>query len=609
MQGKMVPPDGGWGWVVALGYALNNIVMVPLIQGMSLVFIDIFSSLNLPPTDVSIIMSTNMSFGMSLGLIHGPLLRKFGYRKVAIAGALFFFTGIFMTAFATKFIHFLITYGLMTSLGVGLSMASFSLAVNTYFLEKRGRAMGLAMTITGFGPILMPQLITFLLYIYSPQGTIIILGAVTMHALMAALLLQPVKWHAKHAVTEPKDNEDKQYDKTKIIESKTKNMSLETVKVDVGSNNYELKRTISISNLNIDSKDSQSLEICETENLTIGQSVTTSRKRSIYHSQSAYDILEADKEKNSIKEHSYKWWTSGKSLNSIHLGSCPMIFDDSMIYGTVSIDNVQDNNEDNLKINGKELNNIDEERGLKDEINESKVEQSGKLGGGYSARLTRVLRRIVNLFDLSLLCDPIYVNLMLGLSIAAFAEINFAMLMPFILNENEFTKVQIAGAMSTMASIDLLMRGVSPFIAEWLRQTPRKMYLVSLVMLIVSRSIITFSSDFSAIILMAIGIGFAKGSRSVFMSLVVPSYVPIERLAHATGIQIFVNGVIIGALSPVLGIIREAKGNYVLCIILINMMSAVTIVMWSTEMFISHRRAKGKNKEYKAVDCDLNTHK
>lgn len=45
------------------------------------------------------------------------------------------------------------------------------------------------------------------------------------------------------------------------------------------------------------------------------KTVTTSRKRSIYHSQSAYDILEADKEKNSIKEHSYKWWTSGKIIN------------------------------------------------------------------------------------------------------------------------------------------------------------------------------------------------------------------------------------------------------------------------------------------------------
>ncbi|CAG5077919.1 Similar to SLC16A9: Monocarboxylate transporter 9 (Gallus gallus) [Cotesia congregata] len=594
MEG-MLPPDGGWGWMVALGFALNNIVMVPLITGMSLVFIDVFASLELPPTSVSIIMSTNMSFGMAMGLLHGPLLRKFGYRKVAITGALMFFTGILLTAFSYKFIHFLIAYGLMTSMGVGLSMAAFSLALNTYFLEKRGRAMGLAMTITGFGPILMPQLISLLLYIYSAQGTIIILGGITMHTLVAALLLQPVKWHAKRPVTEPKDNEDKQDDKKLIIESKTKNMSLETVKLDVSSNNFELKRTRSISNLNIDDKDSQK-EIVETEILTVD-----SRRRSIYHSQSAYDIIEAGKDKSLINEHAHKWWTSGKSVNSIHLGSCPMIFDDTMIYGAVSIDNI-DKNEDSIKLNGKELKKIDEESGLKDKQDESKSEQSGKSEvGGCCARLTRVLHRIVNVLDLRLLCDPIYVNLMLGLSIAAFAEINFSILMPFILNEIQFTKVQIAAVMSTMGFVDLMMRGVSPFIAEWLRQTPRKMYLVSLLMLILSRSIVTIFSDFTSMIIMAVGIGFAKGSRSVFMSLVVPSYVPIERLAHATGIQIFVNGVIIGALSPVLGIIREAKGNYVPCIFLINLMSAITIVMWSAEMIISSRRKNGKSKEYKAV--------
>ncbi|KAG8038492.1 hypothetical protein G9C98_006188 [Cotesia typhae] len=271
MEG-MLPPDGGWGWIVALGFALNNIVMVPLITGMSLVFIDVFASLKLPPTSVSIIMSTNMSFGMAMGLLHGPLLRKFGYRKVAITGALMFFTGTLLTAFSYKFIHFLIAYGLMTSMGVGLSMAAFSLALNTYFLEKRGRAMGLAMTITG----------------------------ITMHTLVAALLLQPVKWHAKRPVTEPKDNEDKQDDKKLIIDSKTKNMSLETVKLDVSSNNFELKRTLSISNLNIDDKDSQK-EIVETEILTVN-----SRRRSIYHSQSAYDIIEAGKDKSLVNEHAYK---------------------------------------------------------------------------------------------------------------------------------------------------------------------------------------------------------------------------------------------------------------------------------------------------------------
>lgn len=46
-----------------------------------------------------------------------------------------------------------------------------------------------------------------------------------------------------------------------------------------------------------------------------------------------------------------------------------MIFDDTMIYGTVSIDNV-DKNEDNIKLNGKELKKIDEESGLKDKPDE-----------------------------------------------------------------------------------------------------------------------------------------------------------------------------------------------------------------------------------------------
>lgn len=34
-----------------------------------------------------------------------------------------------------------------------------------------------------------------------------------MHTLVAALLLQPVKWHAKRPVTEPKDNEGESYNK------------------------------------------------------------------------------------------------------------------------------------------------------------------------------------------------------------------------------------------------------------------------------------------------------------------------------------------------------------------------------------------------------------
>lgn len=53
------------------------------------------------------------------------------------------------------------------------------------------------MTLTGLGPILYPPMISALLIFYGIQGCVLILGAICMHIIMAALLLQPVKWHMK----------------------------------------------------------------------------------------------------------------------------------------------------------------------------------------------------------------------------------------------------------------------------------------------------------------------------------------------------------------------------------------------------------------------------
>lgn len=85
---------------------------------------------------------------------------------------------------------------------MGLGLSSFWQALNEYFDKKRGRATGIALSICGFGPILMPQLTIFLMSFYGIQGTMLILGAITSHTLAAALLLQPVKWHMRVVVEE-----------------------------------------------------------------------------------------------------------------------------------------------------------------------------------------------------------------------------------------------------------------------------------------------------------------------------------------------------------------------------------------------------------------------
>lgn len=74
-------------------------------------------------------------------------------------------------------------------------MAAFSLAINSFFKEKRGRAVGLGMSITGLGTIYMPLLMSLLMYTYGWRYAVLILGAICLHSLLAAILLRPAKWY------------------------------------------------------------------------------------------------------------------------------------------------------------------------------------------------------------------------------------------------------------------------------------------------------------------------------------------------------------------------------------------------------------------------------
>lgn len=81
-----------------------------------------------------------------------------------------------------------------------MGMSSYPLALNSYFKKNRGKATGFAMTITGLGPILMPQFISFLMSNYVIQHVMLIMSALCLHSFISASLLQPVKWHLKKEI-------------------------------------------------------------------------------------------------------------------------------------------------------------------------------------------------------------------------------------------------------------------------------------------------------------------------------------------------------------------------------------------------------------------------
>jgi hypothetical protein len=111
-----VPPDGGYGWVIAFAMAVNTFIYIPLMHCFGLIFKDTFAELGLSATQGSLIINLHGAFGLLTGLLNGILLKMFGYRKVALAGAVLYFSGVTLTSFSRSFQYFVISYGIVACL-------------------------------------------------------------------------------------------------------------------------------------------------------------------------------------------------------------------------------------------------------------------------------------------------------------------------------------------------------------------------------------------------------------------------------------------------------------------------------------------------------------
>lgn len=96
-------------------------------------------------------------------------------------------------------------------------------------------------------------------------------------------------------------------------------------------------------------------------------------------------------------------------------------------------------------------------------------------------------RKFVVFFDFDLLSDKTYVNLMLGITIANFVEINFSILTPFVLQEFNFEKYQIATFMSLLGATDIVVRFFIPFIAEKIGWQNKHFFLFGVLLMALGR--------------------------------------------------------------------------------------------------------------------------
>ncbi|XP_063849173.1 monocarboxylate transporter 14-like isoform X2 [Scylla paramamosain] len=147
-------------------------------------------------TTIAVIFNTFLVVWRLAGVVVGTLTKEFGFRRVAVTGTLLTATSLTLSAFAASPLHLLITFSLGCGLGNGLSCVGYLILAH-YFKKRRGRATACLVAGAGLGHFVSPLVIRLLQEEYGMRGATVVLGGITLHAVVGASVFQPVEWHWK----------------------------------------------------------------------------------------------------------------------------------------------------------------------------------------------------------------------------------------------------------------------------------------------------------------------------------------------------------------------------------------------------------------------------
>ncbi|XP_075154476.1 monocarboxylate transporter 6-like [Haematobia irritans] len=190
---------------------------------------------------------------------------------------------------------------------------------------------------------------------------------------------------------------------------------------------------------------------------------------------------------------------------------------------------------------------------------------------------------IVSFLDLDLLRDLSFLNLVMGLTLANFVEVNFVVLTPFVLSDFGYALPEIALAMSLMGFSDLILRFLIPLIAIKLKLSNKVFFTFGSLGMCLGRFLLPFTKDVYVMFAIFLWMGFSKAFRTIFWSLIIPEYIPLNRLPAASGLQRVMAGTFSLACGPLIGLIRDNSSNYAVTLNCLNALCLLALSMWSLE--------------------------
>uniref|UniRef100_T1JCF8 Major facilitator superfamily (MFS) profile domain-containing protein n=1 Tax=Strigamia maritima TaxID=126957 RepID=T1JCF8_STRMM len=555
---QLVAPDGGWGWMVLLGTVIVNSVLSGLLKSFGILFLEFLNVFHASPYSAAWIPGLTFALYNLLGPLASALSNRFSCRFITVIGGLCTAVGLGLSYFATSIDYLYISYGLLGGIGAGLSYTPGILIVGQYFEKRRGFANGICMSGSALGSIILPPLLYFLLSIYGYKGAILIMSGVLLNVCVGAALYQPVEWHQKLEWVPTVASEDKFGDD---VNTSSKKMP---------SSGPLKERKVSWLPLGLPEEcEEQPKPMLFSENrLADGEKVMEEKEKGRNTIPEVREVLmnfgsrstiggTAERLRRTMSAASTLSSSSFAYMSTMHLGSTAAAYQCT-------------------------------------DVGQMGKREPRKQILGWCNRLAK-------LFDIKLLSNTVFLLITYSCATSGIGYTNLLIILPAYAHSLGIHQAEYAILLSIIASTDLTGRVSGAWVSD-IGLFPRKyFFIIGLTLSGVVLGCMPLAKDFTQLAIACAFFGLTSGVYIGLMAVLLMDHLGQERLASSFGLCLAVNGIVMLAGPPTVGIIRQQIGSYQPVLWILGIILITGGAVWILEPFAT--RYEVRKEELKA--CSL----
>ncbi|XP_037713697.1 uncharacterized protein LOC119549604 isoform X2 [Drosophila subpulchrella] len=183
----VIPPDGGFGWVIMVLSFLAQLIIDGLIFTIGTLLPFIAKDLDAKMTEVLFVASVQIGFYFTSGIFGAIMINRFGFRKVAIAGVLSSSSMVLIASFSVNLVMLICFYSVLGGICMSMIWASSQLIVGYYFERYRPMATGFSCSGGGVGIVVFTFLNGWLVPIIGWRNMLRTQSALIMLILLIAI--------------------------------------------------------------------------------------------------------------------------------------------------------------------------------------------------------------------------------------------------------------------------------------------------------------------------------------------------------------------------------------------------------------------------------------